>query len=182
MHIRDRIELLRQYDPDAAENLILDTVNQYMMVRTSVDTIAARMGYSVGWVCKARDRLRARFRADAEKLDVKNYTMEMLDQLKEIAAMGFREAAMAKAPEYGRRMAGIAAARSAIADQSRLLQLAGAYDSAPLHVIAQAENEGESATPLQEMSRLFLGEVTRLRGGVRPGDVIIDADPSVDDD
>lgn len=176
MNVRERIEMLRQFDPDAAEALALDTMEQYMMAKTTIDVIATRMGYSVGWVIKAREKVRKRWKEQASQLDIKQYTMGMLEQLQEIAAMGMREAALAgsSASAYGRRMAGIGAARNAIVDQAKLLHLAGAYETAPLRAAIQNDDETNSASGLKDMARNFLTLVAE-RKGVQPGDVIIDA-------
>lgn len=179
MTIRQRIEMLQQFHPEAAEQLALETVHQFMMARTTVDVIATRMGYSVGWVIKKREQLRAKFKQQAEALDVKNYTMSMLDQLQEISAMAMREAALATAPEYGRRLSGIQVARRAIIDQAKLLQLAGAYETAPLRA-AIAQDENDPAAALKELSRNFLAGVYAAKG-IQPGDTIIDNDDVEED-
>lgn len=179
MTIRQRIEMLQQFHPEAAEQLALETVHQFMMARTTVDVIATRMGYSVGWVIKKREQLRAKFKQQAEALDVKNYTMSMLDQLQEISAMAMREAALAAAPEYGRRLSGIQVARRAIIDQAKLLQLAGAYETAPLRA-AIAQDENDPAAALKELSRNFLAGVYAAKG-IQPGDTIIDNDDAEED-
>jgi len=181
MTIRQRIEILQQFHPEAAEQLALDTVHQFMMARTTVDVIATRMGYSVGWVIKKREALRKRFKEQAEALDVKNYMMGMLDQLQEITGMAMREAAIAAPAEYGRRLSGIQVARRAVVDQAKLLQLGGAFETAPLRPVI-APDDNDPAAALKELSRNFLSHVYEATGRIAPGDTIIDNDDEREDD
>lgn len=159
MSMRQRIDALRIIDPDLADNFIMDQMFQYMMTKTPIDIIAERMGYSVGWCHEWKQKVRARIRRETKELDVRSYVGELLSGLREIQAMGMREAASAKTAEWSRRMRGADQARNAIADQARLLQLGGAFDDAPIRPsLVEDEDDGvmSPAALLQDMSRKFL--------------------------
>lgn len=175
MTIRQRIEMIAQYDPEAAEELAINTVNQYMITHTPIDVTAARMGYSIGWVDKIRRKIRQRFKEQCEQLDIKQTTMTMLDQLKEMAAIGMRDAAAAKPADYQRRLSGVNSARHAIQDQVKLLHVGGAFETAPLKPSLVSTEDSEPANVLKELARNFLtGRYHPSSTSIRPGDVIID--------
>lgn len=165
---RQRVDAIRLLDPDAAEQLCLDTVFQYMMTRTPTHLVAQRMGYSTGWVSEMRAKVRERMRAESETMEVKTYLVEMLEQLKEVTAIGFREAATADVPartgqayrdHSQRRLKGAEVARNAIRDQVAVLQLAGALDGAPLRPTlksAGSDPDTNAANVLKDLSARFL--------------------------
>lgn len=164
---RDRIRALRTVDREAAHNLCLDTVFQYMTTKTPVHLVAERLGYSTGWVERKRQQVRDRIKRDGETMDVRSYLTEMLQQLDEVSALGFREMATADVParegspardHSARRLKGADVARGAIRDKAVLLQAAGALDGAPLRPMIQGSDapEAEATNVLKRLSEDFL--------------------------
>lgn len=165
---RARVEALQQIDPEAAKQLCLDTVFHYMLTRTAVHIVAERLGYSTHWVIQKRKEVRDRMREQAADMDVKSYLHETLEQLEEVAAIGFREAATPDTPardgqafrdNSARRLKGAEVARNAIRDRVAILQMSGGLDGAPLRPTLKAtgdDPEAKATNLLKDLSEKFL--------------------------
>jgi len=177
-HIEARVRALAVYDRELAEELGLQALQQFLIAKTPIDLIAARMGITPNAVSKMKVRLRERVRADIREMDFHSYAGELLGQLKEAAALGFREAAAAGPKEWARRMRGVEVAMKAINDQSKFLQLAGAFDGAPLRAAIKSDDEENSgANVLKELAKNFLTGSYDRSHQIPAGATIIDAEP-----
>lgn len=153
--ITQRVDDLAVYDREEADDLLLNTLHQFLLAKTPPDIICQRMGISPQSLKWLREKLRRKIKEQAKAAEPFDYLAPMLAELEEAKAAAWREVALAKPGEWSRRISAIRLAMTANAEMSRVLQIAGAFDNAPMRA-PLSHDEGENVNVLKELAQSFL--------------------------
>lgn len=181
LSLRQRIEAIEGKTREEAEDLFYSTLHQFVLAKTPPDIICARMGISLNSLGKAKAVLNERIRAAAKARDPYDYIGAMLADIEEAKAVAWREVALAKAPEWTRRMRAIDSVLRANTDMGKLLQLAGMFDNQPMRQpLSNGDEDDGGANVLKELAANFLTGGYQANAAYRksmtPADRVADED------
>ena len=177
--LHERVDLMAELDPEAAEDMMLATLQQFLLAKTPPDTICQRMQISARSLRTLRDKLVKKQREQVKARDPYDFISPMLAEFEEAKATAWREIALAKPAEWSRRMRALDVIARANADIARLLQVGGAFDNQPLRApLASDDEDAGGANVLRELATRFLTggyqPPETITGGLRPGDRIVE--------
>jgi len=141
----------------AAHEFALDTLQQLVLTNMPNDLCAIRLGVSLSTIKRWKAELRDREREYIKGLDPAYGIGVQVTQYREAQAAGWREAASAKAMEWSRRMRGVEVAMKATSEITKMMQLGGFFDNAPMRPAITYNEEGKGeADALKQLATSFL--------------------------
>lgn len=175
MSVRDRAAAVADLDKQAAEDIILQNLHQFILAKTPVDVICQRMNISMGSYKWLRKKLAIRMREAAKAKDPLDFLGPIIAEMEEARATAWREVALSgsSAKNWNRRMRAVEVVLRSNMDLARLLQVAGLFDNSPMRApLAQDDEDSGGANALKEMSLRFLQGGYQDKGLLSAGAVL----------
>ena len=155
MGLTERLQILAALDIDEAEELLLASLQQFMLAKTPLDTICQRMGITPAIYKRLKAKLMKKVRDQVKGRDPFDFIAPIFAELDEVKAAAWRDVAAAKPGEWGRRMASLNTVLKATSEIGKMLQLGGTFDNSPMR--APLAQDGEDVGGSNALKRLAQG-------------------------
>lgn len=172
-----RVDVLAEMDREEAVNLLLGTLQEFLLAKTPVDLICERMNISINTYRTLREKLAKKLKDDISGKEPMEFLAPLLFEIDQVSATAWRDVATAPTAEYLRRLRALDVVMRAVSEKAKIYQLAGMFDGSPMRPALKQEDNDGGAGALKKMAEAFLtGAYSDAadRKSLLPGETIVD--------
>lgn len=161
-----RARRIKQEQPEYLQDFILDSLQQLLLARTPMDTIARSFGVNVATIYRWKQKLNDRYRAEALNFDPMPFFGKSLKHYEALKNAGWQM--YMTGDDSATKARGLEIARGAENDMHKMLHVAGFYDS--IHYKPPVKNaddaNADQSGSLGDLAKAFLTDLGEVEDAV----------------